>query len=80
MLFGVIWIVCFVTAKTNFVTMMSVTTYYFSTKDGQNPEADVGLSLKYSFLYHAGSIACGSFILAMIIFARVVAFVIEKSA
>jgi len=34
MFFGLIWIVCFISAKTNFVTMMSVCTYYFSTKDG----------------------------------------------
>lgn len=59
--------------------MMSVSTYYFSTKDGKNPEADVGLSLKYSFLYHIGSLACGSFILALIIFARIVAAICEKA-
>lgn len=83
MFFGLIWIVCFITAKTNFVTMMSVCTYYFSIKvdgDKKDPEAEVGLSLKYSFLYHVGSLACGSFILALIIFARIWAYIIEKSA
>ena len=48
MFFGIIWIVCFISAKTNFVTMMSVCTYYFSIKAGEDkkdPEADVGLSL-----------------------------------
>ena len=59
---------------------MSVCTYYFSTKDGLNAEADVGLSLKYTFLYHIGSLACGSFILALIIFARIWAYIMEKSA
>ena len=80
MFFGLIWIVCFISAKTNFVTMMSVCTYYFSTKDGSNPAADVSLSLKYTFLYHIGSLACGSFILALIVFARIWAYIIEKSA
>jgi hypothetical protein len=63
--------------------MMSVSTYYFSIKacgENKDPEADIGLSLKYSFLYHIGSLACGSFILALIIFAKIWAFIIEKSA
>jgi len=63
--------------------MMSVCTYYFSIKDGgekTHPEADVSLSLKYSFLYHVGSLACGSLILALIIFARIWAYIMEKSA
>ena len=83
MFFGIIWIVCFISAKTNFVTMMSVCTYYFSIKAGEDkkdPEADVGLSLKYSFLYHIGSLACGSFILALITFARIWAWIIENTA
>jgi hypothetical protein len=83
MFFGIIWIVTFISAKTNFITMMSVVTYYFSVKEGQenrDPEAIVGLSLKFTYLYHIGSLACGSFILALIIFARIWAYIIEKSA
>lgn len=60
--------------------MMAVSTYYFSTKDGQNPEAEIGLSLKYTYLYHLGSLACGSFILALIVFAQFVAYACEKAA
>jgi hypothetical protein len=83
MFFGIIWIVRFISAKANFVTMMSVCTYYFSVKadvDKKNPEADVGLSLKYSFLYHIGSLAYGSFILFFITFARIWAWIIENTA
>jgi len=83
MFFGIIWIVTFLSAKTNFVTIMSVCTYYFSVKEGgenKDPEADVGLSLKFTYLYHIGSLACGSFILALIVLARIWAYIIEKAA
>lgn len=83
MIFGIIWIVTFISAKTNFITMMSVCTYYFSVKansEKKDPEADVLLSLRYTYLYHIGSLACGSFILALVVFARIWAYIIEKAS
>jgi len=38
------------------------------------------LSLKFTYLYHIGSLACGSFILALIVLARIWAYIIEKAA
>ena len=49
-------------------------------KEGEDGEADVGLSVKYTYLYHIGSIAAGSLILALIVFARLIATIMSKAA
>lgn len=86
MLFGILWICAFIRAKTSFITMVTATTYYFSSghdeatggfKDG---EGQVNLGFKFAYMYHAGSLAIGSFIIALIQFIRIVFMTIAKQA
>jgi hypothetical protein len=86
MFFGILWICAFMRAKTSFITMVSATTYYFSSiKDPKTGErvdgtADVALGFKFTYMYHAGSLAVGSFIIALIQFIRIVFMTIAKQA
>lgn len=72
MLFGLLWIFAFIKANSGFVTMVSATTYYFDSNKEKEGDADVGLGFKFAYMYHAGSLALGSFIIAVIQFIRIV--------
>lgn len=72
MLFGILWICAFLRAKTSFITMVSATTYYFDSNKDRDGNAEVGLGFKFAYMYHAGSLAFGSFIIAVIQFIRIV--------
>jgi hypothetical protein len=72
MLFGILWIAAFIRAKSSFITMVAATTYYFDSNKDKDGEADVGLGFKFAYMYHAGSLAFGSFIIAVIQFIRIV--------
>jgi hypothetical protein len=71
MIFGVLWVTAFLRAQSTFITMVSACTYYFNSskdapEDKQEGEAEVGLAFKFAYMYHIGSLAMGSFIIAMI--------------
>jgi len=71
MIFMIVWILEWIGAKVNFITMHSASTYYFSS-DPKRPEgeqegdADVTAAIKATYCYHAGSLAFGAFILAAV--------------
>ena len=66
MFFGILWIAAFLKAKTSFIVMVSASTYYFDSDSNTEGDAEVGLGFKYAYMYHAGSLAFGSFIIALI--------------
>jgi hypothetical protein len=77
MLFGVLWVTAFLRAQSSFITMVSASTYYFDSsmtkpEGEQEGEADVSLAFKFTFMYHSGSLAVGSFIIALIQFIRII--------
>ena len=72
MFFGILWIAAFLKAKTSFIVMVSASTYYFDSNEDKDGNAEVGLGFKYAYMYHAGSLAFGSFIIALIQFIRAV--------
>ena len=80
MFFGLLWIFAFIQAKTSFITMVSASTYYFSSGPEKEGEGDVALGFKWAYLYHAGSLAFGSFIIAVIQFIRVVFMFLAEQA
>ena len=80
MFFGLLWIVNFLKAQSSFITMVATSTYYFDSNKDRDGEADVGLGFRFAFLFHAGSIALGSFIIALIQFIRVVFAVLAEQA
>lgn len=70
MLFGLFWIISFINAKTSFIAMVSASTYYFNSSKDFDGEAEVSLGFKFAYLYHVGTLAFGSFIIAVVTFIR----------
>jgi len=70
--FGLLWILNFIVAKTNFITMCSASSYYFSSSAEEEGSAEVMQSVKFAYFNHFGSIALGSFIIALIQFIRII--------
>ena len=80
MFFGLLWIVNFLKAQSSFITMVATSTYYFDSNKDRDGDADVGLGFRFAFMFHAGSLALGSFIIALIQFIRVVFAVLAEQA
>ena len=71
MWFGLIWLMAFIITCNEFVIIVSTCTWYFSRKDlddddGIPGDAEVMKGVKWAFQYHMGSIALGSFLLAVV--------------
>jgi len=71
MLFGILWVTAFFEYCSTFVIMVSASTYYFNSDMHTEGDAEVSLGFTYCFT-HFGSIAIGSFIIALIRFIRIV--------
>lgn len=80
MLFGILWICAWLEYSSTFVVMVSATTYYFNSHAEQDGEAEVGLGFHFAFMCHAGSIAVGAFIIALIRFINLVFMYLAKQA
>ena len=85
MLFGVLWICAWFEYASTFVVMVSAATYYFNSDASFEGEAEVGLGFEWAFNYHdaythAGSIAIGAFIIALIRFIRIVFVYLAQQA
>ncbi len=77
MIFGFLWIIAFLIACNEFVVIVSAITWYFSDKtveddDGIPGDSDVAYGFKWSLRYHMGSLAFGSFILAVVWVIRII--------
>jgi len=72
MIFAILWLVAFIEYKTNFIVMVSASSYYFDSSASHDGEADVGLGFQFAYCNHLGSIAMGSFIIALIRFIKIV--------
>lgn len=79
MLFGILWVTAFFEYCSTFVVMVSASTYYFNSTPHEDGEAEVQLGFVYCFL-HFGSLAIGSFIIALIRFIRIVFLYMAKQA
>lgn len=76
MLFGILWLLAYLDYTSRFIVMASAATYYFNSgagstetdSDGQpvDGEAELMYAIKIAHLNHAGSIAFGSFIIAVV--------------
>ena len=76
MFFGICWITAWLDYTCQFVIMVSTCSYYFNSSPEQEGDADIKLGFVSSF-YHFGSIAFGSFFIAMI---RMVAVLVGYAA
>lgn len=71
MVFGFLWLVCFLIACNEFVVIVSAITWYYSDKtipddDGIPGDSDVRYGFWWSIRYHMGSLAFGSFLIALV--------------
>lgn len=70
MFFGILWICQFLKAKTQFITMVSASTYYFNSDKETEGHADLDLAVQFTYKFHIGSLAFGSFIIALVEFIK----------
>ena len=71
MWFGIFWLIAFLVSCNEFVIIVSTCTWYFSRKDipdddGIPGDSEVMKGFIWSIRYHPGSIAFGSFLLALV--------------
>ena len=66
MVVGLVWLVFFIQDKTGFICMVSACTYYFSSNKDKEGSASVFTGVKYAYFKHAGSLAFGSLIHAIV--------------
>lgn len=70
--FLLFWMLLFLHDASVFITMASVTSYYFSSTKEIKGTASVEKAIKMSFLKHFGSIALGSLIHKFILFLKTI--------
>lgn len=66
MIFGIVWILNFLKAQVNFITMYAASTYYFDSNSEKDGNADVMSGVKAAFTSHVGSLAFGAFIISAV--------------
>lgn len=64
--FGVLWVNAFIIALEQFILASSVCIWYFSAESDSGPQRPISRSIWRALFYHLGSLAFGSFILAVI--------------
>jgi solute carrier family 44 (choline transporter-like protein), member 2/4/5 len=77
MVFGFFWVLAFIMAVNEFVIIVAGITWYYSDKeipddDGIPGDSDVTTGMYWSVRYHAGTLAAGSLIVAIVWVIRVV--------
>lgn len=71
MIFGFAWVIAFIMSMNEFVVIVSAITWYYSDKtipddDGIAGDSDVSVGMWWSIRYHAGTLAFGAFLLALV--------------
>jgi choline transporter-like protein 2/4/5 len=79
MFFGILWVTAWLEYSSQFVIMVSASSYYFNSNSETDGSADVCLGFKYAIL-HTGSIAIGAFIIAIVQFIRTCFMWLAKKA
>lgn len=83
MFFGLLWITAFIDYCSRMVIIVGATTYYFNNhrdRPDEEASADICFGFKCAYVHHPGSIAMGSFIIALIRFIRFVFYTMAKKA
>lgn len=71
MLFGVLWITAWLEYCSRFIILCSAASYYFDSNKDLDGSADVGYAFRAAMVNHAGSIAVGAFVIAVVRFIRI---------
>lgn len=78
MFFGLLWILAFLNAQQAFIVMTSACTYYFDSSSEKEGNATVMTGVKWAWVNHIGSLAFGSFLIALVEFLRIVVMTITE--
>lgn len=81
MFFGYLWITAWIEYTSRFIVIMGACTYYFNNhRDNPDEEAsaDIGYGFETAYMNHMGSLAFGSFIIAVIQFIKYVFYYLAK--
>jgi len=70
MFFGILWIIQWFKAQTSLIAMVTTSTYYFNSNAETEGSAELDTGIELTFKYHLGSLAVGSFIIALIQFIK----------
>jgi hypothetical protein len=83
MLFALFWVVAYLICLQQFVIAAMTCMWYFQAEDlasGEKTPASVCTALKWGNWYHCGTIAFGSFIIALVTMIRVVfEYIVKKT-
>lgn len=80
MLFCLLWLMAWIKYTCKFICMVSAATYYFNSDSATEGSAEVGLGFKFAYFNHLGSLAVGSFIIAVIQMIRILFLYFAKKA
>jgi choline transporter-like protein 2/4/5 len=78
--FGLIWFTFFLQASNNYVTMVTATTFYFSSTRKEIGSGQVTTGIRWAWVHNFGSLAFGSFIIALIFTIRLLVYYVCKKA
>ena len=81
---GILWIILFVTAVMQFTTIVAAVNWYFTGQGSDIEEVKEDYSqftgLKWSFRYHGGTLAFGSFLIFVITLIKIIFEYFAKKA
>ena len=80
MLFSILWICAWLEYSSRFIVQVAAASYYFDSNASRDGSASVGLGFKFAYLKHMGSLALGSFIIAVVRFIKYVFVYLSQSA
>ncbi|CDW78517.1 UNKNOWN [Stylonychia lemnae] len=78
MCFGILWITSFLIAASQFVIIVACSTWYFSHGSDTKGNSKISSGFGWILRYHAGSIAFGSFIIAVVWLIKIIFEFIAK--
>ena len=80
MVFGILWIMHFLTYASRYVIIATSQTYYFYSTPEKDEDASVTFALKIAYLKHAGSIAFGALIITIIEMIKFTVSILAKAS
>lgn len=72
MILALIWALFYIQDRTGFITMVSASTYYYTSNREKEGSASVMTGVKFAYFKHAGSIAFGSLVHTLVWILRVI--------
>lgn len=78
--FGLIWFTFFMQASNNYVTMVTATTFYFSSNRRTWGSGNISIGFRWAWVNNFGSLAFGSLIIAIIFTIRMMVYYVCKKA